>query len=312
MAAEVMARAALASVVALSAAPVLPHPWSAILGDLRLGQGTPYRWTHREGFLDLPSLRSVDVPRPDAHGTFAQRDWADGRYLTAGFQARRGIGGVEFDTAVHTARRTLVPSEDVVPLWVNIPGIGPVRWDVKVRRARVVTDQAFNAGLARVDVQLYAPDPVGYGDELGTWTGFPLMVGGLEFDLFTDDEGVDTGYLEFGESGGTGRVALVNDGTADSWPRYRVAGPVVDGFEILDVPSGRRLRFEGDVAAGSAVSIDTATGVVLLDDVADRSGLLTVREWIPVSAGSTTEVMFLPLGSYTAASLTITWAPAWW
>lgn len=305
--------AALTSVGVLSTAPAL-EPWQAQLGPLRLGPGTPYEWASLTGVEELPPLRTADEPRPWSHGYYAGQDWADGR--TIGWEieiAAEPELGIGYDQALADLRRAMVPTAGAhVPLWVHIPHRGvPVRWDVKVRRHRITTDMRYELGLALAEAQLYAPDPVGYGDERSASTGFPLMVGGLEFDLFTDGT-AHTGFLEFGASGGTGRVALINDGTADTYPRYRVAGPVDVGFEILDVPTGRRLRFEGDVAAASTISVDTATGIVLLDDVADRSGQLTVREWTPIPAASGTEVMFRPLGSHTPASLLVTWAPAWW
>ncbi|WP_454728838.1 hypothetical protein [Cellulosimicrobium protaetiae] len=304
----------MSSVGILSAAPVL-EPWQAMLGPLRLGPGTPYEWASLAGLEELPSLRTSDEARPWAHGDYAGDDWASGR--TIGWEleiAAEPELGVTYDQALADLRRAMVPTAgDLIPLWVYIPHRGaPVRWDVKVRRHRVTTDMRYELGLALAEAQVYAPDPLGYGDELSTSSGFPLLNGGLEFDLFTDGAD-DTGFLEFGDGGGSsGRVVLTNIGTADTWPRFRTDGPVVDGFELLEIGTGRRLRFEGDVAAGSSISIDAATGVVLLDDVADRSGLLTVREWFPVPAGGTAEVMFLPLGSYTTAQLTVTWAPASW
>lgn len=305
------------SIMPLSVAPVFTDPWQATIGGLMVGPGTPYGWTAREGIEELPPFRTDTLGRPNSHGTFVSPIWADGRTLEFSFRIlreSRWLYGVTYEDAVAAYRRAMIVPADqsLVPVWINVPGRGAVRWDVQVVRHRIATDPAYDIGLARLDVQMFAPDPFGYGDDLTATTGLPLLAGGLEFDLFTDGV-ADTGYLEFGESGGsTGRLSLDNDGTAPSSQIYRVAGPVAGGFEILDVPTGRRLRFEGDVAESSTVSIDTATGVVLLDDVADRSGSLTVREWTPVPAGSSTEIMFLPLGSYSAATLTVTWAPAWW
>lgn len=303
----------LSSAGMLSTAPVL-EPWQARLGPLLLGPGTAYEWASLSGLDELPSLRTSDEARPWSHGDYAGDDWAQGRAIAWELEvAAEPELGVTYDQALADLRRAMVPTVgDLIPLWVYLPHRGaPVRWDVKVRRHRITTDMRYELGLASAEAQLYAPDPVGYGDELGTFTGFPQMVGGLEFDLFTDGA-TDTGFLEFGESGGTGRVVLSNDGTAESWPRFRTSGAIAGGFEVLEVSTGRRLRFEGDVAAGSSITIDSATGAVLLDSVADRSGSLTVREWFAVPADGGTEVMFLPLGSYTSATLGVTWAPAWW
>jgi len=160
---------------------------------------------------------------------------------------------------------------------------------------------------------LTAPDPLGYGTGLQQSTGFAAPGGGLEFDLFTDGSSTDTGVLEFGEPGSSGRIELVNAGTADSWPVHRIDGPTpTAGFDIVDVASGKRLRFVGVVPAGSHLTIDTATGSVILDDVADRSSQLTRREWTPIPPSGSATLAFLPLSTSTAAALTTSYASAWW
>ncbi|WP_194522338.1 phage tail family protein [Cellulosimicrobium sp. JZ28] len=293
-----------------TSAPVLPYPWSATIDGLPVGRGTPFSWTYRDGFHELPPMQSADVPRPNGHGTFGSRDWAQGRFLTARFQVHRPVG-VGFDEAVEAARRVLVPSESTVPVWVNMPGRGPVRWDAKVRRARVVTDEAYNAGLARIDVQLFAPDPVGYGPEQVAGASFPELVGGLEFDLFTDGS-VDTGFLEFGERGETGRVRLTNGGTADAYSIFHVEGPAADGFELVAVGVGRRIRWEGRLFAGDLLTVNPARGTALLNGTADRSGLFTRREWFAVPPGEELEVQFLPVGASVGARVSVESSSAWW
>lgn len=289
----------------------LSHPWSGVLGNLRVGPGTRYRWAGREGFLELPALRSSDQERPNAHGTFSEQDWASGRYLTARFIVRDRRASPAFDATVQALRGALVPGSELVTSWWNIPGIGPVRWDVRPRRVRVVTDPAFDAGVGVIEAQLYAPDPVGYGAQVSVSTGLRAQAGGMEFDLFTDGV-VDTGFLEFGETGSTGRVRVVNQGTAETWPVFTVAG-WAPPFQIVETATGRRLEYSGVVPAGSSLSIDSATGVVLLDEVADRSGSLVRREWAPVPAHASSEFLFLPLGPVSpTASLTVTCSPGWW
>lgn len=292
-------------------APALPHLWSATIDGLQVGADTPFAWAARDGFHEVPALRTQDEARPNAHGTFGSRDWAQGRYLTARFQVRRPLG-VSFDTAVETMRQVLVPTVDTVPLWVNMPGRGPIRWDVKIRRARVITDAAYNAGVARIDVQFYAPDPLGYGPEQTATAQFPELTGGLEFDLFTDGEDDDTGFLEFGEAGESGRVRFVNDGTADAYPLFHVEGPAVDGFELVAVGTGKRIRWEGRLFAGDLLTVDPARGTALLNGAADRSGLFTRREWFATPPRRELDVLFLPVGTSTGARVTAVSASAWW
>lgn len=287
-------------------APTL-EPWQAQLGDLRLGPGTPYEWVELEGADELPGLRTDDVARPWAHGDFDGDDWAEARVLAFTVEIA-AEDSVTYDQALADLRRVMVPTRGTVPFWLYLPRRGaPLRWDVKVRRHRITTDLAYEMGLAEAQAQLYASDPLGYGAVQCVDTPYPAPAGGLEFDLFAG------GVLEFGEPGSTGRVVLTNPGTADVSYLARVDGPVDGrGFEIVDIPTGRRLRYAAAVPAGTYVEIDTATGSVRLDGTADRSGLLTLRQWTPVPASGSTELAFLPLGAATAATLTVTYSPGWW
>lgn len=291
-------------------------PWQAQLGDVVMGPGTPYEWLEDlDGFDELASIRSGDEPRPAGHGDYTGTDYADGRTLSFSLEvaADEGVG---FDEALAALARVLVPNPgpDTVPFWFRLPGLGTRRADVKVRRRRTTIDRAYEAGLAVVDVQLRAPDPLLYGDTITTpAAAFPELSGGLEFDLFTDGAGTATGYLEFGAQSSTGRLLLTNPGTADTWPVFDVAGPIPDqGFEIIRTDTGDRLRYVGALAATSTLRIDTSTGTVILDGTADRGGRLVYRDWFSVPAGAQCEILFTPLGTLTAATLVATYAPAYW
>lgn len=147
------------------------------------------------------------------------------------------------------------------------------------------------------------------GTYLGArWLGTPNASASV---TFTSPGAADVGYLDFGLPGESAIIEMDNPGTADTWATHQVDGPVLGGFEIVDIPTGRRLRWTGDIPDGLALTIDTRTGTVLLDGVADRSNLLTVRQWAPVPVGGTS-VVFLPLQNYTTAHLTSTWASGWW
>lgn len=285
--------------------PDLPNRWDGWLGGVYFGCSTPYGYTGKSGFDELPPLRSTSDSRPNSHGVFEARDWAEGRTLDLTFNVWRD------PEALDALRRVLVPTVNTVPFWMNVPGKGPLRWDVKVRRYRNATNFEYEQGMARLEVQLYAPDPLGYGPEQVAEVAFPELVGGLEFDLFTDGL-TDTGFLEFGERGETGRARLTNEGNAESYPLFHVAGPALDGFELVAVGPGRRIRWEGRLYAGDLLTVDPARGTALLNGTADRSGLFTRREWFAVPPGEELEVQFLPVGTSVGATATIVSASAWW
>ncbi|WP_407316626.1 hypothetical protein UQW22_09860 [Isoptericola halotolerans] len=297
----------------LSPPPAATEAWQGTLDGLAVGPGTPYGWRLRNGFKSLPPVRVQDEARPWAHGTWDAPDWADGRTFTLSWKVR-ATDSMSYGAALDALERVMVPGR-VVTLWVRLPRQGLLRWHVKVRRFEIPVDAVFDVDLVTdAACQLYAADPVGYGPGQSASTGFGDSSGsGLQFDLFTDGEDMVTGFLEFGQPASSGRLSLSNPGTAETWPVYEVSGPTAnEGFEIVDVPTGRRIRFEGYVPFGSTLTIDTGDGSVLLDDVADRSGLLTLREWSPIPAGGSTEVQFLTLGSPTPATLRAVYAPGWW
>ena len=295
-------------------APTLDD-WQAQLGTLTIGPGTPYDFSSLEGVDELPELRTSDEPRPWSHGMWDGDDWADGRTVAWTLEVEPAPG-TTVDEALAALRRTMIPTQRtaLVQAWFNLPRLGKVvRWAVKVRRHRINLDTAWVRGEgATADAQLFAADPVAYGPGQSATTGFAEEGGGLQFPLFTDGT-TDVGYLDFGAPGTSGRVDLSNAGTAEFWPVFRIAGPTpAAGFEIVDVPTGRRIRYAGQVPSGSVLEIDTATGSVILDGTADRSGLVTVREWTAVPAGGSTTVGFVPLGPDGSATCTVIWADAWW
>ncbi|GAA4707469.1 Phage tail protein [Promicromonospora umidemergens] len=161
-----------------------------------------------------------------------------------------------------------------------------------------------SAALAAVDTYFDGGTPG------AQWTGTPNA---STSTMFTTAGALDVGHLDFGAPGDAGELTLTNPGTAESWQVYRIDGPTpAEGFDILDVSTGRRLRYTQEIPAGSTVEIDAATADVTLNGVADRSRFLTIREWTPVPAGGSTTVAFLPLGAWAAGMLTAVHAPAWW
>lgn len=66
--------------------------------------------------------------------------------------------------------------------------------------------------------------------------------------------------LRIGSSSAIGSITIENDGDADTYPVWTVIGPGRD-FEITS-PNGERLRWEGTLAAGEVLTVDTRTASV--------------------------------------------------
>ena len=268
------------------------------------------RWvlTGIDGWDDSGSgVRSSGEARPQSHGAFDSPAYRTGRSISV-----RGevlcLSRASAAAAVQTLnsvgadgqRLDVVVADDDLPRMSSSARVADrpmIGWTVPTR---VVYAQEW-----------WAADPLRYGDTINESTGFPFAAGGLEFPLFTDGV-TDTGYLEFGAQGSTGRVTVTNIGTAATSPQFEVTGPTPP-FSIVHVESGRRLSFAQSVAAGDRLLIDSATGLVVLNggDV-DYSGMLTRAEWSPVGPGESATFAFIPDGPYADGTLTVIFRPAWW
>lgn len=263
------------------------------------------------GWDELPDAR-VDAPvRPQAHGRFDTAVWADERVVTLSGQ----IVSQDRDALLQELQSvmgwpsSLSAAEDLV---VNRAG-RELTGFARLTAFKTPTDLNWSVGLVPFVIEWRCRDPLRYGAPQSVATGFPVLRGGLEYDLYTDGAGTDLGFLDYGEASDTGRVVLSNAGTADSWPVFQVEGPVdSSGFDIAVVGTDQRIRFTGPVGSGSSLVIDSASGTAVIDGSADRGGQLVTRDWFSIPPGGQVEVAFLPLGAVTTATLTVVNRPAFW
>lgn len=271
-------------------------------------QGGPYGVLDVSGWDERPGSRLSSQPRPAQHGRFDTSVLSDERIVTVSGQIispDRDILLAELDAAMAYGG----PNDPAESLTVTRAGR---TLTASARLTAFRTPQgSWGTGHAPFAIEWRCADPLRYGQVQNLATGFPALVGGLEFDLFTDGTD-DVGWLEFGEAGSSGRVVVVNPGTADSWPQFQVAGPTPP-FTIACVESGDRLVFSRALSAGEVLLINTATGLVVLNggDV-DYSGLLTRAEWFPVPREGSCTIVFLPDGPADTGQLTVIHRPAWW
>lgn len=261
-----------------------------------------------EGWEDLPAPRQDSVPRPHAHGRFGAPVFGEERHVLV---SGRCNSIAERDTMMLELKAAFnLHSEDELPLVITSVGRTLTSYARLLRFKSSSPD--WGAGFIEWAAEWVCDDPLRYAASIRRSATFGVLTGGLEYDLYTDGT-TDTGYLEYGAASTTSRITLTNTGDEDVWPQFEIVGPIpIEGFDILCIGSGNRLRFAGAVPAGSTLVIDTATGTVVIDGYADRSGLLTVREWTPVPAGGAVQFEFFPLGLYSAAVLTANFSPGWW
>jgi hypothetical protein len=273
--------------------------------------GSPFGVSNVSGWDELPSARLNAPERAAGHGRFDDDVWSDERVVQVSGQF---VSPDRDELLAQMAAELTWPSRASRAEALTITRAGrELTAYARLTAFRTPTGLDWAVGEVPFVIEWRARDPLRYAEPVPASTSFPELVGGLEYDLYTDGAGADLGYLDYGVESTSGRVTVSNPGTADSWAQFEVVGPVdASGFEVVTVGTGARLVFAGAVPSGSRLLLDSATGAVLLDGDADRSGLLTVRDWAPIPAGGSVEFAFVPRGSTSAASLTVTVAPAFW
>lgn len=270
------------------------------------------------GWWDGPGVRRATTARPLAHGNFP----------APGYRSGRGIGlslGL-----VATSRADLEAKRALVLSMLADGGDGTLTVSTEEGESLSATVGLGSGPLTRevstlgmvAQVELYAPDPLRYAAPVSVSTGFPVLAGGLEYDLYTDGAGTDLGYLDFGAASETGRIVVTNTGTAPAPITFQVEGAVAaQGFEVVQVDGPGYLRFTGPNSATSVLVLDGATGNVLVDGDSDRGGLLTGRAWPVVPAAThvagvlvpgAIELAFINLGASSDARLTAVVRPGSW
>lgn len=262
-----------------------------------------------EGWEDLPATSSNSQPRLSGHGSFGGAVRASERVVVA--TGRVSIPA-ERDVLLREIQAVMTLSDSSLTEDLTIENAGrTLTAGASLTRFRVSMEN-WSAGVFGWAAEWVCPDPLRYGAAIVESTGFATSTGGLQFPLFTDGT-TGVGFLDFGEPGTSGRVTLTNPGTAAASPQFAVDGPVPDeGFDIACVETGERITFSEGVAAGSTVVLDSATGRVLLNGDADKSGSLTQADWFTIPPGGTRTVAFLSRGTTSDANMTVTVKPPWW
>ena len=293
--------------------PVL-GTWEGQVADLRVGAGTPFRF-RREGLQGLsrrPSVRDQDEDVVGGDGVHTGDDTLDARVLTLRIDVDPRRTGTTMAAALADLEQAFRPKRDIESWWRLPVWSTPRRLSVRVRNYAVPEDAGLTSATY-ADVQLLAAAPVLYGPEpAGAAVEFPQQLGGLRYPLYTDGTAA-TGYLDYGPPSTSGRFLLRNEGSAEVRPWFEILGPTPPGgFALVRTGDGSRIQFEGPVAAGATLRLDSADGSAVIDGSADRGGQLTWRDWFPVLPGEQIEVAFLPLGPRTSARV-IPHAPSgWW
>lgn len=179
---------------------------------------------------------------------------------------------------------------------------GRARW-CTVRRDGDVIPVWLNDIAFTWSVQVVAPDPRKFADELTASTTLPSSSGGFVYPHVYPYE-IDAVTV-------SGQVSLENVGNQAGPVLLRIDGPCT-GPVVTHVGSGLALVFASSLVlgAGEWLTVDMEARSVLANDQASRSGYVVSRGWSQFTPGMNTWAF--TAASYDPASrLTVTATPAW-
>lgn len=266
--------------------------------------GVEWHVATEEGWQSTPDMRTHRSPRPARRGAFRGPSYRSARSITLEGSALAPTP----EALEHAATRLAAVLSDGQELGTLI-----VRERDYTRQCDVELDAGTkitktNDWTLVWSIQLAAPDPVRYAAVLRQLsTTLPFVPdGGLTFPL--------TFPLNFGPLPQGGQLTVHSSGTADTWPVFKITGPIT-GPIISSETTGDRLLFDSGFAVGAdqTLTIDTDNRLVLLAGSATRRGQLEIAEWFPIRAGATTRIGFGSAGDYNSqARLKCLWRDGWW
>jgi hypothetical protein len=109
----------------------------------------------------------------------------------------------------------------------------------------------------------------------------------------------------------TAQQFVVNAGDAETWPRFRVTGPITNP-ELLNQTTGDRIRLVYTLAAGEYLDIYPERGQVLLGGTADRYSAydFDTSTWWQLEPGAN-DVRLLAAAYGAGATVVVYWRSAW-
>ncbi|WP_432194715.1 phage distal tail protein [Streptomyces sp. bgisy027] len=143
----------------------------------------------------------------------------------------------------------------------------------------------------------------------------PVPVGTSSLRISTSAD-VLSWPLDFGEPGSTGRMSVVNGGTADTHPVVEFRGPVTLP-SLTNITTGDVLEYDMPLAAGDVLVVDTLAGTVVLNGTASRLSTASNRS-VPEQTFTfppgTTPLSFraAPGSNDPAASVVVRYRAAYW
>ncbi|MFF7588632.1 hypothetical protein ACFZCK_14210 [Kitasatospora purpeofusca] len=277
------------------------EPFTMEFNGALFGGPSPIYLEEVDGLHDAPDMRVSDVGLMQRDGMIPGADYYGARTVTV--TANVLDDGKTLDGLM----RALKPGLQK-PLRFCFPGVAggrTVRVHGKVRKRSVKADNLYHKGLAKLMVEFFCADPFIYSDDQVTGLvtpprdrpgvrAFPMR---FPFNLRTKD----ASYSD--------RMVLINEGTAETWPVFRLVGPM--GNPILhNTLTQQRLILNLYLGVGEVLELDSRRRTVLYNGASRYGALDYTSEWFPLNPG-TNRIELSGSGVQTDMTADVLWRSAW-
>lgn len=215
------------------------------------------------GWDDLPGIESGNTPRSNYHGSWAGKKLANQRIITwkGRFSPPDPSLWVEELKALRTA---FTLPEDASELPIVVRSIDETRMCFGAVVARSLPmNRAYGYYGAELSLQFECSDPRKYSLGENSWTLElpPVVDVGLTYPLSYP--------LDYGVEVVSNTGSLLNDGDIVTPATLTFYGPVTKPA-LLNETVNTKLEFDITLAADEYLEVNTRTGTVLLNGIADR------------------------------------------
>lgn len=303
--------------------PTLSTTWELDGLSLNTGpdgdQGFAYLVKVPKGWRGSPPSRPQVTPRPTSSGSYRSPNYYGSRVIELDGIAQAptrdlreimadGLAGLcadpdeQFPLVCHERTRSLfanverqgtidvtdLPDGFTVTFNIQLIATDPRKFSTEVKSAQTAIAQAALEG-----VQWDGPAVPTTGEQ---WNGPASPV---------------TGVVWQASSGVSGIMSLDNDGTASAPIQFTITAPVTGTLvmpSITDITNGHSLVYSGTLVPGDVLTVDTATGLVLLNGAA--AGGQFIGDLFEIPRRSTIQVQFAANGPADTAQLSAVWSDA--
>lgn len=239
-----------------------------------------------EGLEALPGIRSQDLNRGYADGSFTGRDFLDSRTLIFTLQIMSDSSHSMQYYLGELRKYLTMQRAGTSVLQVYFPGNespyarGVCRMYGRVRRRSIAVDQNYSYGKAIAVLEFYCPDPRVYDDAID-----PVTVSSLSSTARTYNRTYNLTY-SVGVPGSTGALTVMNAGSYETWPTFTIAGSTCSGPVLTNNTTGDVLAFPNlSLGASDTLVMDSDLKTVLINGVASRNTMTAGSRWFPLPPG---------------------------